>query len=289
MHAQTQKAGKLYVVATPIGNLQDMSPRAVEVLSSVSLIAAEDTRHSKKLLAHFGVGTRLMALHDHNEKKLADSIVQQIEQGADVALISDAGTPLISDPGYALVRAARDAGVTVVPVPGPAAFTAALSVAGLPTDRFYFEGFLPAKEAARRQRLTTLLTMPVTLVFYESSHRIVESLSDMAECFGSQRAAVVARELTKVFETVLTGTLTELHTRVSDEANQQKGEFVVLVQGATIDNHELDKQGRHALTVLLEELPLKQAAALAAKITGVSKNRLYDYGLDIKQSKPVQE
>ena len=289
MHAQTEKAGKLYVVATPIGNLRDMSPRAVEVLSSVSLIAAEDTRHSKKLLAHFGVGTRLMALHDHNEKKLADSIVQQLEQGADVALISDAGTPLISDPGYALVRAAHDAGVTVVPVPGPAAFTAALSVAGLPTDRFYFEGFLPAKQLARRQRLAALQTMPATLVFYESSHRIVESLSDMAESLGSQRTAVVARELTKVFETVLSGTLAELHARVSGEANQQKGEFVVLVQGMAIDHDEQDAQGRHAMNVLLEELPLKQAAALAAKITGMSKNRLYDYGLEIKQSKSGQE
>lgn len=289
MRAPTEKTGNLYVVATPIGNLQDMSPRAIEVLSSVSLIAAEDTRHSKKLLAHFGVGTRLMALHDHNEKKLADSIVQQIGQGADVALISDAGTPLISDPGYALVRAAHDAGVAVVPVPGPAAFTAALSVAGLPTDRFYFEGFLPAKQAARRQRLATLQAMPVTLVFYESSHRIIESLSDMIECFGGERAAVVARELTKVFETVLSGTLAELHARVSGEANQQKGEFVVLVQGAIIDNDEQDEEGRQTLAVLLEELPLKQAAALAAKITGVSKNRLYDYGLEIKQSKSVQE
>ncbi len=282
MGAHAKNPGKLYVVATPIGNLQDMSPRAVEVLSSVPVIAAEDTRHSKKLLAHFGVGTRLAALHDHNERSMAGTLVQRLGQGEDVALISDAGTPLISDPGYVLVRMARAAGIDVLSVPGPSALTAALSVAGLPTDRFRFEGFLPAKQAARRQRLAELATETVTLVFYESSHRIVDSLADMAGCFGASREAVVARELTKVFETVRAGTLGDLHRETGEDTRQQKGEFVVMVQGAATDEAALDEQVRHTLAVLLEELPLKQAAALAAKITGVAKNRLYEYGLKIK-------
>jgi 16S rRNA (cytidine1402-2'-O)-methyltransferase len=282
MGTQAKNPGKLYVVATPIGNLQDMSPRAVEVLSSVSVIAAEDTRHSKRLLTHFGVGTRLMALHEHNERSLAGSLVQRLGQGEDVALISDAGTPLISDPGYVLVRKARAAGFDVLSVPGPSALIAALSIAGLPTDRFRFEGFLPAKQAARRQRLEELAGETVTLVFYESSHRIVASLGDMAECLGASREAVVARELTKVFETVRAGALDGLSREIGRDAQLQKGEFVVMVQGATTDASALDEQVRRTLTVLLEELPLKQAAALAAKITGVAKNRLYEYGLKIK-------
>ena len=284
MGAHTGKAGKLFVVATPIGNLQDMSARAAEVLAAVHLIAAEDTRHSKKLLAHFGVGTRLIALHDHNEKEMAERLLRQLAGGDDVALISDAGTPLISDPGYRLVRAAHAAGISVVPVPGPSALTAALSVAGLPTDRFRFEGFLPAKQAARRQRLDALAGETITLVFYESSHRIIDSLQDMAACLGDERPAVVARELTKLYETVLCGTLAELHARIGGDPQQQKGEFVVLVHGAGVNEDELEAQARLALTVLLEELPLKQAAALAARITGASKNRLYEYGLAIKNN-----
>ena len=284
MATHANNPGKLYVVATPIGNLQDMSPRAVEVLSSVSVIAAEDTRRSKKLLTHFGVGARLMALHEHNERSQAGSLVQRLGQGEDVALISDAGTPLISDPGYVLVRKARAAGIDVLSVPGPCALAAALSVAGLPTDRFRFEGFLPAKQAARRTRLEELASESVTLVFYESSHRIVDSLADMAGCFGASREAVVARELTKVFETVRAGTLGELSRETGEDAQQQKGEFVVMVQGATTDAGALDEQVRRTLTVLLEELPLKQAAVLAAKITGVAKNRLYEYALTIKDA-----
>ena len=284
MGAHTGKAGKLFVVATPIGNLQDMSARAAEVLATVHLIAAEDTRHSKRLLAHFGVGTRLIALHDHNEKEMAERLLRQLAGGDDVALISDAGTPLISDPGYRLVRAAHAAGISVVPVPGPSALTAALSVAGLPTDRFRFEGFLPAKQVARRQRLDALAGETITLVFYESSHRIIDSLQDMAACLGDERPAVVARELTKLYETVLCGTLAELHAHISGDPQQQKGEFVVLVHGAGVNEDELEAQARQALTVLLEELPLKQAAALAARITGASKNRLYEYGLAIKNN-----
>lgn len=283
MTARADLPGTLYVVATPIGNLEDLSPRAVRILSTVSLIAAEDTRHSKKLLTHFGVGTRLMALHDHNERSLAGRIIRQLQQGEDVALISDAGTPLISDPGYPLVSAAHDAGITVLPVPGPAALTAALSVAGLPTDRFYFEGFLPARQAARRQRLRDLGSQTVTLVFYEASHRIVASLADMAECLGADRPATIARELTKTFETVRHATLSGLVTWIERDIHRQKGEFVVVVQGATTDSLQLDEQARHTLAVLLEDLPLRQAAGLAARITGLSRNSLYDYGLALKQ------
>lgn len=282
MARHATQSGKLYVVATPIGNLRDLSPRAVEVLSSVRLIAAEDTRHSKQLLTHFGVGTPLTALHEHNERGIAEVLVRRLEQGEDLALISDAGTPLISDPGYRLVRAARAAGIAVRCVPGPSALTAALSIAGLPTDRFRFEGFLSAKQAARRQRLTSLAAETVTLVFYESSHRIVESLADLAACLGAEREAVVARELTKVFETVYSGSLGELARQLAADAQQQKGEFVVLVRGAVVDPAVLDEQARRTLSLLLEELPLKKAAALTARITGVAKNKLYEYGLKIK-------
>ena len=277
-----QQAGKLFVVATPIGNLEDLSPRAIAVLSAVSLIAAEDTRHSKRLLTHFGVGTSLTSLHEHNEAAVAESLVRRLVQGQDVALISDAGTPLISDPGYRLVRAARAAGIAVQCVPGPSALTAALSIAGLPTDRFRFEGFLPARTAARRQRLLGLADETVTLVFYESSHRILDTLADMATCLGVAREAVVARELTKVFESVYTGTLQQLARQLAENAGQQRGEFVVLVHGAAPAEDTLDAEARRTLTILQAELPLKQAAALAARITGVSKNRLYDLGLRIR-------
>ncbi|HHO68310.1 MAG TPA: 16S rRNA (cytidine(1402)-2'-O)-methyltransferase, partial [Gammaproteobacteria bacterium] len=196
-------AGTLFVVATPIGNLGDMTPRGVEVLQQADLIAAEDTRHSRRLAEHFGIATPMLALHEHNERSVAARLVERLRQGESIALISDAGTPLISDPGYQLVRAAREAGVPVVPVPGASALVAALSVAGLPTDRFVFEGFLPPRQAARRKRLEALKDEPRTLVFYESSHRIVDSLNDLKDVFGPGRQALLARELTKAFETTL--------------------------------------------------------------------------------------
>jgi 16S rRNA (cytidine1402-2'-O)-methyltransferase len=273
----------LYVVATPIGNLEDISRRAIAVLGKVSLIAAEDTRHSRKLLSHYGIAARLLALHEHNEREKSARLLRELTDGHDIALISDAGTPLISDPGFVLVRLVRQAGIRVVPVPGPSALVAALSVAGLPTDRFHFEGFLPAKAAARRERLDGLKSDSATLVFYESSHRIVASLADMAACLGGGRNATLARELTKAFETVRDGTLDELHDWVQADANQQRGEFVVMVQGAVSDAAILDEAARHTLEVLLAELPLKQAAQLAARITGAAKNRLYEYGLDLKR------
>jgi 16S rRNA (cytidine1402-2'-O)-methyltransferase len=276
-------AGMLYVVATPIGNLGDISARALEVLKAVSLIAAEDTRHSRKLLVHYGIGTALQAVHEHNERDVTDRLVQKLTAGTDIALVSDAGTPLISDPGYYLVRSARQAGIRVVPVPGPSALIAALSVAGLPTDRFVFAGFLPVKQAARRQRLQGLVTEAATLVFYESSHRIADCLADMAACLGGEREATLARELTKTFETVLTGTLGDLLEQIQADSQQQKGEFVVMVQGAPPrDPAAIDTAAEQMLAVLLSELPLKQAAALAAKITGLSKNVLYEQGLKLK-------
>ena len=284
MNNATQAAGVLYVVATPIGNLLDISTRALEVLKTVALIAAEDTRHSKKLLSHYGIAATLLAVHEHNERDVTDKLLRRLASGEDVALISDAGTPLISDPGFYLVRAARQAQLRVVPVPGPSALIAALSVAGLPTDRFVFEGFLPAKQAARQQRLQALATETGTLVFYESSHRICDCLSDMAAALGAAREATVARELTKTFETIKHGSLAELVEWVQADSNQQKGEFVVLVQGARArERSSIDAGAEQVLAVLLAELPLKQAAGLAAKITGLSKNVLYEHGLKLKK------
>ena len=277
--------GVLYIVATPIGNLDDISRRALQVLKAVTLIAAEDTRHSRKLLAHYGIEDRLFALHEHNEQFAAEKLLKTLLAGDDVALVSDAGTPLISDPGFYLVRAVRQAGIRVVPLPGPSACIAALSVAGLPTDRFVFEGFLPARSAARKQRLSELASEKRTLVFYESSHRICESLADMAENMGSERQATVARELTKTFETIRGGSLAELVNWVQADSNQQKGEFVVILQGAPARNSDIDATVEQVLTILLAELPLKQAASLAAKITGLPKNRLYEAGLAIKEKR----
>jgi len=284
MNKAHQNAGVLYVVATPIGNLRDISARALDVLRSVALIAAEDTRHSKKLLSHYGIGTLLLAVHEHNERDVTEKLLQRLIGGEDIALVSDAGTPLISDPGFYLVRAARQADLRVIPVPGPSALIAALSVAGLPSDRFLFEGFLPSKQTARRLRLQVLATVTATLVMYESSHRICASLRDMIDCLGNEREATVARELTKTYETVMHGTLGELVQRVESDANQQKGEFVVLVQGAPLrERSEVDAEALRMLEVLLAELPLKQAAGLLAKMTGLSKNVLYEEGLKLKQ------
>ena len=276
--------GTLYVVATPIGNLGDMTPRAIEVLQQVDLIAAEDTRHSGPLLQHFGITTSCIACHDHNERQISAGLVERIQRGESVALISDAGTPLVSDPGYHLVRSAREAGVPVVPIPGASAMIAALSVSGLPSDRFSFEGFLPAKSSARRQRLQTLMDDSRTLIFYESTHRIEESLADMAAVFGPERDVVIAREITKRFETVHGDTLANLITWIAADSNQTKGEFVVMVHGAEErEASEIDPEAERVLKLLLEELPVKQAAALAAKITGAKKNALYQLALGLAE------
>jgi 16S rRNA (cytidine1402-2'-O)-methyltransferase len=269
-------AGKLWVVATPIGNLDDLSPRAQQALRDADLIACEDTRHSAVLLKHCAIATRTFALHEHNEREATQDLVRRMLDGAAIALISDAGTPLVSDPGFHLVRAARAAGIVVSPLPGPCAAIVALSVAGLPSDRFVFEGFLPAKSAARRARLQALLPETRTLIFYESSHRIVESLADMRQVFGVARMAVLARELTKLFETVLDGTLEDLCARVAADANQQRGEFVVLIAGADEDADAARlAEGRRVFELLRSELPPSRAAKVAAEITGAPRKALY--------------
>ena len=273
-------AATLHVVATPIGNLGDLSPRAQQVLREVAAVCAEDTRRSGQLLAHFGIGTPLLALHEHNEQQLAERLVARLLGGEALALVSDAGTPLVSDPGYRLGRAARAAGVKVSPVAGPSALVAALSVAGLPSDRFTFEGFLPAKASARRERLAALAGEPRTLVFYESSHRIEESLADLRAAFGDDRPAVLARELTKLFETVLDGTLADLHARVAADADQRKGEFVLVVQGVGEDVDAKLAEGRRVHAILARQLPPSTAAKLAAEITGAPRKALYGAGSD---------
>ena len=275
--------GTLYVVATPIGNLEDMTPRAIRILSEVDLIAAEDTRHSGKLLKHFGIEAKTEALHEHNERSQVPRLIDILQAGKSIAFITDAGTPLVSDPGFHLVRSARQAGLTVIPVPGACAAIAALSAAGLPSDRFVFEGFPPAKSAARRAVFEKLREEARTLIFYESPHRILESLKEMTEIFGSGREAVLARELTKQFETVRSGTLTELSEWVNRDPHQQLGEFVILIHGVPRAEREaVDEDAERVLKILLEELPVSQATALAAKITGLKKNRLYEYALNLK-------
>jgi len=275
MNTHNTSAATLYVVATPIGNLDDISLRACNVLKSVSAICAEDTRHSGKLLAHLGIHTPLIALHQHNETALSVSLLTRLQAGDDLALISDAGTPLISDPGFRLVRAARAAGFKVSPVPGACAAIAALSVAGLPSDRFLFEGFLPAKPAARRAYLQKLIGETGTLVFYESPHRIMESLADMKATFGEQRPAVLARELSKQFETVLDGPLHQLLTIVQTDPNQRKGEFVVLVHGATDNASAQLMEGQRLYSKLITHLPPSVAAKLAAELSGAPRKALY--------------
>jgi 16S rRNA (cytidine1402-2'-O)-methyltransferase len=276
--------GVLYVVATPIGNLEDISARALEVLKGVDLIAAEDTRHSAKLLRHYGVPTPLTSVHEHNERDQVPRLIEMLRSGKSIALISDAGTPLLSDPGFVLVRAAREAALRVVPIPGACAAITALSAAGLPTDRFAFEGFPPARSTARLAAFNAVRGETRTLIYYESAHRIVDSLADMASAFGPERAAVLARELTKKFETILDGTLGELHARVQQQTQEQLGEFVVLIHGAPDVAHApMDAHTDHVLHVLLEAVSLKEAVLLAARLTGLHKNQLYDRALVLKQ------
>lgn len=275
----TPAPGRLHVVATPIGNLGDLSPRALETLRSVDVIAAEDTRHTQQLLAAFGARATLLALHDHNEAAQSTQLVARMLAGENIALVSDAGTPLVSDPGFRLVRAAREAGIVVTPVPGACAAIAALSVAGIASDRFAFEGFLPNKAAARRERLQSLAAEPRTLIFYESSHRIGDTLADAASAFGPQRHAVLARELTKRFETVLDGSLPTLIQRLATDPDQHRGEFVLIIEGAPAGEDDAALVlGRRAFSLLREHLPPSQAARLAAEISGASRKKLYAMG-----------
>ena len=279
--------GTLYVVATPIGNLEDFSARGARVLAQADLIAAEDTRHSAKLLQHYGIHTKVVSIHDHNERAKTPQLLEILRAGKSIALVSDAGTPLLSDPGFHLVRAARGANIAVVPIPGPCAAITALSVAGLPTDRFVFEGFPPPRATARCAAFAALRSEPRTIVFYESSHRIVDSLADMVAEFGSERPATLARELTKRFETIRDATLAELHAYLVEHEIERLGEFVVLVHGAAdSDRADVDVEGDRVLRVLLEELPLKVAVKLAARLTGTHKNALYDRALVLKAAPP---
>lgn len=274
-------SGVLYVVSTPIGNLGDITQRAETVLREVDAVAAEDTRRTGALLSHLGIRTRLISLHEHNESARVATLSAQLREGARLALVSDAGTPLISDPGFRLVRALRTEGIAVVPIPGPCSVIAALSVAGLPTDRFTFEGFLPSRASARRARLAALATETRTLVFLESSHRIARALEDMAAALGDDREAVVARELTKRHETITLAPLARLAAGVAGDSNARRGEFVVVVSGAPAAAEKVRAMPapETVLDVLLEELPVRQAAALAARITGAPRNRLYRLAL----------
>lgn len=275
--------GVLYVVATPIGNLEDLSPRAVATLKAVRLIAAEDTRHSARLMQHFDIGTPLVAVHDHNEGARAGGLVARLQAGEDIALISDAGTPLISDPGYRLVAAVQAAGLRVVPIPGACAAIAALSAAGLPSDRFLFEGFLPAKTQGRRERLQQFAGETRTILFYEAPHRIAECLADMVAVLGAERRVVLGRELTKAFETIRQLPLGEMLAFVEGDPNQQRGEIVLVLEGVSPAVDEEDwREADRVLGVLMAELPLKQAAALAAEITRLKKNALYERALALR-------
>lgn len=272
----------VYIVATPIGNLGDISVRAREVLGGVDLIAAEDTRHSARLLQHLGISTPMFALHEHNELGQCAGLLQRVADGASLALISDAGTPLLSDPGYHLVRGARAQGLRVIPIPGPSALLAALSAAGLPTDRFVFEGFLPPKAVARRRRLETLAGETRTLVLFEAPHRLLEAISDLVEVFGADREAVVARELTKIYETIHGDTLGGLAEWLGTHPEQRKGEAVLVIRGAALPERvEVDAESERVLRLLAAELPLRQAAGLAAEITGLKKNLLYRHAVQI--------
>jgi len=278
-----EQSGTLYIVATPIGNLDDMSPRAAAILSRVAVIAAEDTRHSGRLLQHLGISKPMMALHDHNERDKAGQVLARLAASEDVALISDAGTPLISDPGFVLVREARARGFRVSPVPGACALVAALSAAGLPTDRFLFEGFLPAKPGARKAALERLARESSTLVFYESPHRIVDTVRDIGQVLGGERELVLARELTKTFETFYAGSASSVGDVLEADPHGSRGEFVVMVHGASdaeaaAGSVEVDR----VLALLLKELPVKKAARLAAELTGSSKNELYQRALEMK-------
>ncbi|WP_137720136.1 16S rRNA (cytidine(1402)-2'-O)-methyltransferase [Methylobacillus flagellatus] len=277
--------GTLYVVATPIGNLQDISLRALEVLRSVDAIAAEDTRHSAGLLTHFAIQKKLLAVHQHNEQAAAESLLQRLLAGESIALVSDAGTPAISDPGAVVVQQARQAGVRVVPIPGASAVVTALSAAGIASGGFLFHGFLPASHAQRCRQLEVLRGLEATLVFYEAPHRILECVADLQAVLGDARHLILARELTKTFETIHRCRLDEALAWLKADSNQQRGEFVLLVEPpAPREAEAVDENARRVLNLLLAELPLKQAVKLATDITGAKKNALYELALTLKAS-----
>ncbi|MDY4279618.1 MAG: 16S rRNA (cytidine(1402)-2'-O)-methyltransferase [[Pasteurella] mairii] len=274
-------SGILYIVATPIGNLQDMTARALDIFNQVDLIAAEDTRHSGLLLNHYGIKKPFFTLHDHNEQQKADLLVEKLRQGNHIALISDAGTPLISDPGFHVVRKCRQAGIRVVPLPGACAAITALCASGIASDRFCFEGFLPAKSKARRDKLTELADEVRTLIFYESTHRILDSLVDIESVLGAERYVVLAREITKTWETIIGDEVGRLRMWLAEDPNRTKGEMVLIIEGKSAQpSAEFSPQAIKALQLITQELPLKKAAAIVAELYGYKKNALYQFGLD---------
>lgn len=277
----TDLTGILYIVATPIGNLQDITQRALDTFAQVDLIAAEDTRHSGLLLSHYGIKKPFFALHDHNEQEKAYILVEKLKQGSNIALISDAGTPLISDPGFHLVRQCREAGIRVVPLPGACAAITALCASGIASDRFCFEGFLPAKSKARKDKLENIAEEDRTLIFYESTHRILDTLEDMQAVLGEGRYIVLAREMTKTWETITGNTIKNLREWLLEDPNRTKGEMVLIVEGKpkSDNNDEISPQAVKALELIAEELPLKKAAAIVAELYGYKKNALYQFGL----------
>ena len=276
--------GSLYVVATPIGNLSDITQRALDVLKSVDLIAAEDTRHSGQLLVRLGISAKLAALHEHNEQHASMALIAALQTGKNIALISDAGTPAISDPGSLLIAAAHSAGIRVIPVPGASAVICALSAAGIAAPHWLFYGFLPAKASHRRLALQTLAVLPYTLVFYEAPHRIVDCVADLASVLGGERRITFARELTKLFESIHSLPLAEAGSWLIADANRQKGEFVLIISGCPlVDEEEDQKRLRDTLTILMDDLPLKQAAHIAAKLTGIKKNTCYKFALTLRK------
>ena len=277
----TDLTGILYIVATPIGNLQDITHRALDTFAQVDLIAAEDTRHSGLLLSHYGIKKPFFALHDHNEQEKAHILVEKLKQGSNIALISDAGTPLISDPGFHLVRQCREAGIRVVPLPGACAAITALCASGMASDRFCFEGFLPAKSKARKDKLENIAEEDRTLIFYESTHRILDTLEDMQSVLGEERYIVLAREITKTWEMITGNTIKNLREWLLEDPNRTKGEMVLIVEGKpkSDNNDEISPQAVKALELIAEELPLKKAAAIVAELYGYKKNALYQFGL----------
>ncbi|NQZ21039.1 MAG: 16S rRNA (cytidine(1402)-2'-O)-methyltransferase [Colwellia sp.] len=274
--------GTLYIVATPIGNLSDLSQRAIEVLTQVDIIACEDTRHTQRLLSAYSIKNRTLSMHDHNERQRQDYIATLLQEGKSLALVSDAGTPLISDPGFHLVRHCRQLGLSVSPVPGACAAIAALSVAGLPTDRFTFEGFLPSKSGARQATLANLLEEPRTMVFYDAPRRAIDTVADIVKVLGGERYVVIARELTKTFETVHSDTAANLLAWLQEDPNQLKGEMVLIIEGHKVDANEIPAKAIATLKLLLAEMKPKTACAITAEIYGVKKNALYEIALSFK-------
>ena len=277
------ESGTLYIVATPIGNLTDISQRALDVLTHVDIIACEDTRHTQRLLSAYSIKNKTLSLHDHNERQRQDYVATLLQEGKSIALVSDAGTPLISDPGFHLVRHCRQLNLPVSPIPGACAAIAALSVAGLPTDRFSFEGFLPSKSGARQSTLANLLEEPRTMVFYDAPRRAIDTVEDIVKVLGGDRQVVISRELTKTFETVHSDTAENLLAWLKEDPNQLKGEMVLIIEGKKIDANAIPAKAIATLKLLLEEMKPKKACAITAEIYGVKKNALYEIALSMKE------